>query len=71
MIRKIEKIKSKNIRIDELESYIGQMAEIIVIPCNEKISQFNLKEINKLAGVLKSGPDPVEYQKEQREEWRI
>jgi len=65
-IRKV--INSKNLHIDELEKFMGQETEIIILPVSV-IGKNKKKNIIKLAGSLKSGEDPLEFQKRIRKEW--
>ncbi|MEJ2637493.1 MAG: hypothetical protein P8184_19665 [Calditrichia bacterium] len=68
-IKIIKKIRSKNLHIDELEKYIGQEAEIIILPLQSgKLS--SVKEIMKLAGSLPPSGHPLEFQKKMRNEWK-
>jgi len=65
-IRRI--IDSKDIHIDELEDFIGQEAEIIIFPVTS-VKKNIKKNIIELAGSIKSGQDPLQFQKNVRKEW--
>jgi hypothetical protein len=64
-----KKIKSNTIKIKELDQFIGQEVEIVITP--SKIEKEKRKKLLlNLAGTLKSGKDPLQFQKEIREEWK-
>ncbi|MDZ7721992.1 MAG: hypothetical protein U5R06_03980 [candidate division KSB1 bacterium] len=62
------RISSKNLRINELEKLMGQEAEIIILPVEER-KKTAVKKILKYAGSIKSGENPDIFQKRVRKEW--
>ncbi|MFO7891602.1 MAG: hypothetical protein R6V04_14835 [bacterium] len=67
VIRIRKKIDSKDIHIDELEDFIGQEAEVIIFPvASEK--KTNKKNLGKLVGSIKTGENPLKFQKRIRKE---
>jgi len=62
------KIRSKNLHIKELESLIGQEAEIIILPVQDR-KKSSVSEILKFAGSIKTGENPDTFQKRLRKEW--
>jgi len=68
VIRIIRKIKSINLHIEELRKFIGQDTEIIIFPVpKRKLSK--KKILFNLAGSIKSGSDPLDFQSKIRSEW--
>jgi len=63
-----KKISSKDLHIEELEKFIGQDAEIIILTNSSK-KPLSFDKLMKLAGTIKSGEDPLIFQKKMRNEW--
>jgi len=64
-----KKIKSNMIQIKELDQFIGQEVDIIISPSKTE-KEKRKRNLLKLAGSLKGGKDPLQFQKEIREEWK-
>lgn len=62
------KINSKNLHINELEKLMGQEAEIIILPVENR-KKTSVNKILKLAGSIKTGEDPDIFQKRIRKDW--
>jgi CRISPR/Cas system-associated protein endoribonuclease Cas2 len=67
-IKIVKKIDSKDLHIEELEKFIGEESEIIILPMTEKKSG-SIKGILNLAGSIKMKQDPLQFQRKLREEW--
>ncbi len=64
----IRKIDSKNLYIEELDQFIGKKAEIVIKSISYSNPNRRRKVLN-LAGSIKGGNDPLQYQKKMRSEW--
>ena len=69
VIRIRKKIDSRSVHIDELEKFIGREAEIIIFPIASG-KKTNKKNLLKLAGSIKSGENPLQFQQRMRKEGR-
>lgn len=66
VVRIRKKIDSRDIHIDELEKFIGREAEIIIFPIASD-KKTNKKNLLKLVGSIKTGENPLKFQKKMRQ----